>query len=56
MQQEAAQRRGWLCGQGTFLSISVPELSRLRGRQHVVKPFRSDLKLQVIDKLRDESD
>jgi hypothetical protein len=40
----------------TLLSIFVPELSRLRGRQHVVEPFRSDLELQVINKLRDGSD
>ena len=56
MQQEAAQRRGWLCGQGTFLSIFVARSTRLRGGQHIVEPFRSDLKLQVIDKLRDEAD
>lgn len=47
---------GMLCGLRKFLSIFVPELSRLRGRRHVVEPFRSDLDLQVIDKLRDESD
>ena len=40
----------------TFLRILIPEPSRLRGRQHVVEPFRSDLSLQAIDKLRDEMD
>jgi len=37
----------------TFLSIFVPRLLRLGGRQHIVEPFGGDLALQTIDELSD---
>src|SRR5208282_1577481 len=37
----------------TFLSIFVPRLSRLGGRQHTVEPFGGDLALQTINELGD---
>src|ERR1700677_3764441 len=39
-----------------FLRIFESRLSRFGARHHIVEPFRSDLNLQAINKLRDEPD
>jgi hypothetical protein len=39
-----------------FLSIFVPRLSQLGSWWHIAEPFGSDLKLQAVNKLRDEAD
>jgi hypothetical protein len=38
------------------MHTQIPEIKEIVGREHVVEPIKSDLELQVTDKLRDESD
>jgi hypothetical protein len=38
------------------MHTQIPEIKEIVGRECVVEPIKSDLELQVIDKLRDELD
>jgi hypothetical protein len=38
------------------MHTQIPEIEEIVGHEHVVEPFRSELELRVIDKMRDESD
>jgi hypothetical protein len=38
------------------MHTQIPEIEEIVGHEYAVEPIRSDLELQVIDKLRDESD
>jgi hypothetical protein len=38
------------------MHTQIPEIKEIVGREYVVEPIKSDLELQVIDKLCDELD